>query len=140
MLWSNIGRFFDPRREFDFINRPRLRVLAPTSIEFPAVNIWVSGDEAVMTTEIPGLDMDTLDVTVVNNILALRGSRKPEEPGEGNAYHRQERWSGNFAKSVELPFEVDSVKVEGKFSKGILRITLPRAEKDKPKKITIKTA
>jgi HSP20 family protein len=140
MLWSNIGRFFDPRRELDLISRPRLRVLTPTTIEFPAVNIWVSGDDALVTTEIPGLDMDTLDVTVVNNILALRGSRKPEEPGEGNTYHRQERWSGNFAKSIDLPFEVDSGKVEAKFSKGVLCITLPRAEKDKPKKITIKTA
>jgi HSP20 family protein len=138
MLWSNIGRLIDPWRELDFVNRPRLRVLTPATIDFPAANIWVSGDKAVVSTEIPGLDTDALEVSVVNNLLTLRGSRQTEELKEGETYHRQERWSGKFAKSIELPFAIESGKVEAKFTKGVLYISLPRAEADKPKKITIK--
>jgi HSP20 family protein len=138
MLWSNIGRLFDPWREVDFINRPRFRVLTPTTIDFPAANIWVAGDSAVVSTEIPGLDTEALEVSVVNNLLTLRGSRKPEELKEEDTYHRQERWGGKFAKTIELPFAIESGKVEARFTKGILYITLPRAEADKPRKIAIK--
>jgi HSP20 family protein len=139
MLWSNIGRFIDPWREIDYVNRPRFRVLTPTTIDFPAANIWVSGDNAVLSTEIPGLDTDALEVSVVNNLLTLRGSRKPEEPKEEETYHRQERWSGKFTKTFEMPFAVEAGKVEARFTKGVLYITLPRAEADKPRKITIKS-
>jgi len=138
MLWSNIGRFIDPWREFDFMNRPRLRAFTPATIDFPAANIWVSGDQAVVSTEIPGLDTEALEVSVVNNMLTLRGSRQPEEVKEGETVHRQERWSGKFAKTIELPFAIEAGKVEAKFSKGALYITLPRAEADKPRKIAIR--
>jgi HSP20 family protein len=141
MLWSDIerlGRFFDPQQGFGFTNRPFFRVISPATTEFPAANIWVSGDNSVVSTELPGLDTDTLEVTVVNNLLTLRGSRKAEEVNEGDSCHRQERWNGKFAKTIELPFAIESGKVEARFRKGILYINLPRAEADKPKKIAVK--
>jgi HSP20 family protein len=111
---------------------------APATIDFPAANIWVSGDQAIISTEIPGLDAEALEVSVVNNLLTLRGSRQPEEAHEDETYHRQERWCGKFAKTIELPFAVEPGKVEARFTKGVLYITLPRAEADKPRKIAIR--
>lgn len=142
MLWSDlegIGRSFDPWREFERMGRTLSRLNGPSSVEFPAVNVWVSGDHAVITTEIPGIDPKTLDISVVNDSLMLRGSRQAEVLKEGESYHRSERWSGQFTKNLKLPFPVDSGKVEAQFAKGILHISLPRAEADKPRKIWVKS-
>jgi HSP20 family protein len=142
MLWSDIerrGRFFDPWREFELAQRQRLRANAQAGYDFPTVNIWISEDNAVVSTEIPGLEPDALEVSVINNSLTLKGSRKPEALKEGEAFHRRERWSGTFSKTIELPFAVESGKVQARFTKGVLYISLPRAEADKPKKITVKS-
>jgi len=69
----------------------------------------------------------------------LRGSRQPEEVGEGVTFHRRERRFGSFTRTFRLPFDVDADKVEARFQNGVLSITLPRAEADKPKKIAVKT-
>lgn len=141
MLWSDLerfGRFLDPWREFERMSRALSRLDGPATVEFPAVNVWVSGDHAVVTTEIPGIEPKTLDISVVNDSLTLRGSRQPEELKEGEYYHRRERWNGHFTKTIELPFAVEAGKVEARFSKGVLYISLPRAEADKPKKISVK--
>jgi len=115
------------------------RQVTPSTTEFPAVNVWVGGDTAVVTTELPGVDPKAIDISVVGRSLTLRGSREPEELKDNQSYHRRERWYGQFTKTLELPFDVESAKVEAKFGKGILSITLPRAEADKPRKITVKS-
>ena len=140
MLWSDfdkLGRFFDPWREFERMSDAFSRLSAPVTVEFPAVNVWVSGDYAVVTTEIPGIDPKSLDISVVDKTLTLRGARQPEDVKESEAYHRRERWNGQFTKTVEMPFAVDSSKVEARLLKGILTVSLPRAEVDKPRKIAI---
>jgi HSP20 family protein len=115
------------------------RWASPPSVDFPAVNVWVSGDEAVVTTEIPGVDPQSIDISVVGKTLTIRGSRDPEELKEGESYHRRERWLGRFTKTVEMPFLIEASKVEANFSKGILHIKTPRAEAEKPRKITVKS-
>lgn len=140
MLWSDFerfGRFFDPWRDFERVSNAMSRLSAPVAVEFPAVNVWLAADNAVVTTELPGIDPQSLDITVVDKTLTLRGSRNPENLNEGEAYHRRERWNGQFTKTVEMPFQVEATKVEARFTKGILSILLPRAEAEKPKKITI---
>jgi HSP20 family protein len=142
MLWSDLerlGRFWDPWNEFEHMQRAVSRWVSPPSADFPAVNVWVSGDEAVVTTEIPGVDPKSIDISVVGKTLTIRGSRNPEELKEGDSYHRRERWSGHFTKTVEMPFSIETSKVEAKFSKGILHINAPRAEAEKPKKIAVKS-
>ena len=143
MLWSDlerIGRFWDPWNEFERMQRTVSRWVSPPSADFPPVNVWVSGDEAVLTTEIPGVDPKSIDISVAGKTLTIRGSRNPEEPREADAYHRRERWSGQFTKTVDMPFLIEANKVEAKFTRGILHITAPRAEAEKPKKIAVKSA
>lgn len=140
MLWSDLerlGRFIDPWREFEAMGRTLSRIEGLSSVEFPPVNVWASGDKAVVTTEIPGIDPKSLDISVINNSLTIRGSRKSDELKQGENYHRRERWSGQFAKTIELPFNVEGSGVEARFAKGILHISLPRAEAEKPKKIAV---
>lgn len=110
-------------------------VVTPPS--FPAMNVWTSKDVAVITAEAPGVAADTMDISVVGETLTLSGERNPELQETDVRYHRRERGYGKFSRSIELPFRVDVGKVEAKCDKGILTISLPRAEADKPRKIAI---
>jgi HSP20 family protein len=107
---------------------------------FPAINVWLSEEGAVVTAELPGVKPEDLDISVVGETLTLTGSRQPEELKEGEKYHRRERRFGKFTRTFQLPFTVEASKVDAKFDKGILHIALPRAEAEKPRKISVKAA
>lgn len=142
MLWTDVDRYglLDPWRVFDRLNRAASgTAAAPATGEFPLVNVWLNGDRAVVTSELPGIDPKDVDISVAGRTMTLRGSRAADDACEDDCLHRRERWSGKFARSVELPFAIDQEKVEARFSKGVLELTLPRAEADKPKKIAITT-
>jgi HSP20 family protein len=117
-------------------NRSRLQA-APS---FPAMNVWTNQDGAVLTAELPGINPEDIDISVVGETLTLTGARQPEELPEGEKYHRRERGYGKFTRTFQLPFPVEADKVNAVFEKGVLHISLPRAEADKPRKISIKTA
>lgn len=110
----------------------------PTS--YPAINIWAGEDSAVMVAELPGVQPDDMDVRVVGDTLTLSGSRAAPEIGEGASYHRRERSFGRFSRTLQLPFKVEAGRVDAEFQKGILKIHLPRAESDKPRKISVKSS
>lgn len=106
---------------------------------FPAMNIWTSEDGAIVTAEVPGIEIKDLEISVVGETLTLSGERKAEEVKEDMRYHRQERGQGEFTRTIELPFPIDANKVEAVLEKGILIVNLPRTEAAKPKKIAVKT-
>jgi HSP20 family protein len=146
------GRTFwgqtSPLHEMERWRREMNRVFAnlPATSEsritpgYPAMNVWTNEDSAIVTAELPGIDPETLDIAVVENTLTLSGERKPLELEEGEVYHRRERGCGKFTRSFQLPFNVETNNVEAMYEKGVLNIKLPRAEADKPRKITVKAA
>lgn len=140
MLWTELDRFgfTDPWRTFERLNRAASGLLAPSAGEFPPVNVWANGDNVIITSELPGLDPKDVDISVAGKSVTLRGSRAADEACEGECRHRQERWNGKFTRTIELPFIINQEKVEARFSKGVLQLTLLRAEADKPRKIAIK--
>lgn len=109
-------------------------------VSYPAIDVWTSENGAVVTAELPGADPADIDISVVGDTLTLNGSRKPDALQEGEKYHRRERGFGNFVRTFQLPFQVEADKVEAMFDRGVLHISLPRAEADKPRKIAIKAA
>jgi HSP20 family protein len=146
MLIRPYRSFWSPWREMERLRRDMNRLfaqmptgsvgdLAPTH---PAMNVWTDEDGAVVTAELPGVAPDDMDISVVGDTLTLKGSRQPDELGEGGTYHRRERRHGTFTRAFQLPFQVESGQVEATFENGVLRISLPRAEEDKPKKIAVK--
>ena len=146
MFGTSIGRLrMAPMRELQRLQHDINRAFSGFDSflvvqEYPALNVRDNGTDVIVTAELPGIDPDNLNVSVVNDVLSLSGLREPEALKEGEVYHRQERKHGNFSRAINLPFGVDAGKVEASYKNGILTITLPRAEKEKPKKITVKTA
>lgn len=144
MLWTwPTSRYGSMWNEMDRLQREMNRLFEPFAgkgrgpNEFPAVNIWTGEDEALLTAEIPGVDPANIEVTVKEDTVTIRGARQPEELKEGETYLRRERGAGTFVRSFELPFHVESSAVKAHYMKGILQLTLPRAEADKPRKISI---
>ncbi|MEM7230689.1 MAG: Hsp20/alpha crystallin family protein [Planctomycetota bacterium] len=105
-----------------------------------ALNAWVGKDDAKLSLEAPGVDPASIDVSIEADVLTIRGSRPLEELAEGETRHRHERFHGDFERSVRLPFRVDPSKVEAAYERGLLEVTLPRAESDKPRKIQVSAA
>jgi len=133
---------WDPFAEMRQLQRQMNRLFErhyPGSVDFPPVNIWTNEDDVVLTAEIPGVNVDDLDISVQGNVLTLKGSQKEEQLNENETYHRRERATGNFQRSWRLPFNVDKDNIDAKLEKGVLKLTLPRAEQDKPKKIEVKS-
>ena len=135
-----------PWREMERLRREMNRLLSgygssvTVASGFPAMNVWTNEDGAVITAELPGIDPKGVDISVNNDTLTVTGNRQPEELPQDATYHRRERGSGRFSRSFQLPFQVEAGKVMATFERGILQITLPRAEADKPRKIAVKTA
>ncbi|MHB8770687.1 MAG: Hsp20/alpha crystallin family protein [Syntrophales bacterium] len=106
--------------------------------EAPAVNAWVGEADVIVAAELPGVDPVKVEISVVGDTLTISGTREAEGLKAGESYHRQERDFGRFSRTIQFPFHVEADKVEAKYSRGVLKITMPRAEADKPRKIAVK--
>lgn len=139
--------FSNPWREMERLRQEMNRLFddpyahngGRTAPSYPAMNIWTNEEGAVVTAELPGFNPDEIDIAVVGDTLTLTGERPALELPEGAKYHRRERNFGKFSRSFQLPFNVELDKVEAVFKNGILHLSLPRAEVEKPKKITVTT-
>jgi HSP20 family protein len=131
-LRGEVDRLFD---EFFKPAAALHRSLVPARV-FPALNIWESGDNFLAEAELPGLKSEDLEISVVGSELTLKG-RRPESADESTSYHRRERGTGEFSRVVRLPMEVDADKVQAQLQDGVLRLTLPKAEAAKPRKIQV---
>ena len=107
---------------------------------FPAINVYGNDEKLLLTSEIPGLDMEDLNINIQGRTLTISGSRKSTEAGEDERIVLNERSSGNFSRSMNLPYEAEADKVEANYENGVLRIHLPRAERERPRKIPVKVA
>lgn len=108
--------------------------------EYPRVNIHSNDDELVLTANLPGIDVSTLDITCKDDTITIRGIRKQEPLQEGRAYLRQERSFGEFIRSFSLPCDIDAKQIAAKYKDGVLVIRLPRQAVAKPRKISVSVA
>lgn len=141
MFWQNAGRR-SVWREMDRLQREMNRIMDRSGDglrgEFPPLNIWANEENAMITAEIPGINVEGLDISVVGDSLTLSGSRAAEaDSDDERTYHRRERWQGNFSRTIQLPFRINVENVDAAFENGILRVVLPRAEADKPQRISV---
>jgi HSP20 family protein len=105
---------------------------------YPPVNVWEDADAVHVEAELPGLNLNDLEIYVTGgNQLTIKGERK-QQVAEKCVRHREERAFGAFSRVLTLPFPVDADKVEARFENGVLLVKLPKHEAAKPRKITVK--
>jgi HSP20 family protein len=133
-LWNQLQQFQgEMNRVFDSWNG-----FGGSLAAFPTVNVWEEGEQLHVEAELPGLDLNNLEIYVTGgNELTLKGQRQFNAPDKG-AWHRRERTAGEFIRTLTLPYPVDPDKVEARLENGVLHITLAKHESARPRKIPVK--
>ena len=133
-LHDMIDRFMDR----SFLDRPWFG--EPVSGMLP-LDVYQTEDKLVIKASIPGMKPDDIDIAVRGDTLTIQGESKSEVEREGKEdvkYLLRERHYSSFSRSMTLPASVDSSKANAEFENGILTLTLPKIEEEKPKRITVK--
>ncbi|MBW2020913.1 MAG: Hsp20/alpha crystallin family protein [Deltaproteobacteria bacterium] len=131
-----------PERDFfdRFFEDFGLPSLFPEEREWvPAFDVSETDKELIVRAELPGMDKKDINITLSDGILTIKGDKKHEKKEENENYHCIERHYGAFSRTMRLPCEVKADKVDATYKDGVLRITLPKSETAKPKKIEIKS-
>ncbi|MDH3503048.1 MAG: Hsp20/alpha crystallin family protein [Nitrospirota bacterium] len=128
-LRRDLGRLFN--------GLPRVNGWDTPAGVFPLLNVSQDSENVYVRSEVPGITLDQLDVSVTGRSLTVTGERAIPDEQSNVRYHRKEREAGKFRRQLTLPTDVDNERVQAKYQHGILMVVLPKSEKAKPKKIAI---
>lgn len=103
----------------------------------PAVDIFETDDRIVMRADLPGVAQSEIEIRVDDNMLVLRGERRPPEDVKADDYHRSERPHGAFVRSFSLPQNVDQGSIRASHNNGVLELVLPKRQESKAKSIRV---
>jgi HSP20 family protein len=118
------------------LNSDWLEDVTTGSGAFPPINIFQQGSDFVALIEIPGVRKDDLNLEVRGNTLRISGNKMVDYGGKASM-HRRERVAGSFDRTISLPVQLDPDRITAECRDGVLALSLPRAEADKPKSIKI---
>ncbi len=103
----------------------------------PALDVHDDKEAFTVTLEAPGLKKEDFEISYHDGVLSIAGERKEEKEAKERNYFRRERFFGRFSRSVSLPADVQPDKIAAAYKDGVLTVTLPKAEKAKPKQIEV---
>jgi len=138
-LWDPFRSLGEIHDEFDRLFEtiwPNLE-RAETREFYPATDILEEEDKYIIKAELPGIDQKDVKVSLVDNVLTIKGERKNEYEDKKEGIHRVERSYGSFCRSFSLNGDVIPEKIKAKSKDGILEIWIPKSKKTKPKEISI---
>jgi HSP20 family protein len=119
--------FLEPWRPFS----PMLRFAEELAMRVPPVDVFEEGPDVVLKAELPGMRKEDIEVDVTGDLVTLTGKKEKEEKVERKDYHRLERATGAFTRTVRLPAEVVLEKVTATFKDGVLEVRAPKAHAEK---------
>ena len=125
----------------NFFGAPAQSRLPEMSV--PSIDVSETESAIEVVTDVPGINADDVHIEVRDGVLSISGQtseKKESEEGDGRKFHRIERRSGSFARSLRLPCSVDQDKIDAEMKDGVLTVTLPKAEEARGRKVTIRQA
>ena len=126
----------DPFRQFDRLAEQVFGTVArPAAMPMDA---WRNGHQFIVEFDLPGIDPHSIDLDVERNVLTVKAERQPSTGPEVELV-ASERPRGMFSRQVILGDTLDAERIEASYNAGVLRLTIPVAEKAKPRKIAIST-
>lgn len=115
----------------------RLRQTDATETFVPAVDIYEQADKFIVLSDLPGIDAAQIDITVEQDLLTIKGERKPTPTADGANLQRAERTSGQFERVFKLPETAASEGIQADYRDGVLTVSIPKAEKPAPYRIEV---
>jgi HSP20 family protein len=106
----------------------------------PMADISETKDKLIIKAELPGLEPEDIKLSLSGNLLTIEGEKKKEKEEKDEHHYYMERYSGSFQRSFRLPVEVQENKIDAKFDKCVLTITMPKTTKSQKKEIKIAKA
>jgi HSP20 family protein len=103
------------------------------------IDVYQTDEEMTIKATVPGLKADDIQISITGDSLSISGEIESEHEEEGREYFVRERRTGSFSRSMTLPVNVDADKATADFEDGVLTITLPKVEAEKPKTISVKS-
>jgi HSP20 family protein len=103
---------------------------------FPPINVFQQDDDLVAIVELPGVDKDSLQIEAKENTIRIAG-RKTITYDAKASVHRRERVTGSFDRTIAVPIHIDPDAIRAEMRDGVLALFIPRAERDKPRRIAI---
>ena len=129
---------FDPFRDFDRLAE-QVFSSSPGSARTPRfmpMDVYRHDDHFVLVVDLPGVATDSIDIDVDNDMLTIRADRAAPE-GEGLDWIMSERYAGSYMRQLTLGEGVDTENISADYDAGVLTVTIPVAEKAKPRKIVV---
>lgn len=108
-----------------------------SSTWLPAVDVWETEEELVLSFDLPGISEEKLNVELDDNTLTVSGERERAEEQSGDRFYRYERRFGAFSRSVTLPAGVTEDAIKADYRNGVLEVRVAKPEEPKPKRIEI---
>jgi HSP20 family protein len=105
--------------------------------QWPAIDVAEDEHNFTLRADVPGLGPDDVEVEVLGDTLTIRGQRQDEWSDDGRGVKRRERRCGSFVRTITLPPYVDPEKVQAKYDKGTVSITLPKVPGKGPKRVNV---
>lgn len=125
---------------FDDMDRFMSDDWMPTRAMTPAVDVYEDSDHVIVEAPLAGIDPAKVNIEIEDNILKISGQSEHQSEVDDKNYYRKEVRYGSFYRALALPKAVQGEKAEANYKDGVLKITVPKAEEAKPKKITIKAS
>jgi HSP20 family protein len=110
-----------------------------SSTWLPAVDVWETGSEIVLSFDLPGIPEDKIAVELDDNVLTVSGERERTQEHSSERFYRFERRYGTFSRSVTLPAGVTDEDISANYKDGVLEVRIPKPEEQKPKRIQVGT-
>lgn len=105
---------------------------------FAEFDISETDEHYVLKADIPGIEAKELDISITDHVLTVKGKKKEELEEKKECYHHTERRFGSFSRSFALPEDIKAEEIDATYKDGVLRLTIPKGELLKPKKIAVK--
>ena len=140
--WDPFGEMVSLRDAMDRLFEESVVGMPMRSREGPkmlALDVCETENDLKVEASLPGFKPDEVDISVVGNALSIKAETEREEKSEEGRYHYRERSYGSYQRTIPLPADVDSSKAEAKFEDGVLKLTFPKVEEAKPKRIEVKS-
>jgi HSP20 family protein len=111
-----------------------------TSSWLPACDVFEDRDAVKIVAEVPGVRAEDVKISLEHNLLTIRGEKKQHAEEKSERVHRYERTYGTFERAFSLPTSVDPDKIAASYANGVLTVTIPKAERARPREIPVKVS
>ncbi len=114
--------------------------MMPQRIMNPALDVYEDKEHVIVETPLVGIDPSKVNIEIEDNILKISGQSSHKSEVDDKDYYRKEVRYGSFYRAISLPKAVIGEKAEANYKDGILRITVPKADEAKPRRISVKAS